>query len=396
LKKVLSAIGIAALAATAFVATPAQAATKLKIAHIPKLGTIGYFQAAHKGVERACKELKATCAYKGPTEITAAAQVKEINAAVQGGYNVLIVAANDKDALVPALKAAMKKKVTVVTYDSDVAQAGRSVFVNQASSEGIGQALAKSASDLAGGKGDIAILSTTPDATNQNVWIDYMKKELAAKYPDVKVVATAYGLDKPEESTTETQGLIQKYPTIKAIVAPTSLKFIGMDLISAAQLVNKDVADFYLDFIIDEELKASCVIFAGHEPNVRAIMQDKRHMVGSDGILTGNRPHPRGYGTFARYLGVYAREEKVLTLHGAIARMTGRAAKRLGLSDRGFIKKGMKADLVLFDAESVIDRSTYEAPRVVAAGIEMVWISGIATLKNGQRTQATPGVGLRR
>jgi len=69
LKKVLSAIGIAALAATAFVATPAQAATKLKIAHIPKLGTIGYFQAAHKGVERACKEFKSTSAYKGPTEI---------------------------------------------------------------------------------------------------------------------------------------------------------------------------------------------------------------------------------------------------------------------------------------------------------------------------------------
>jgi N-acyl-D-amino-acid deacylase len=184
--------------------------------------------------------------------------------------------------------------------------------------------------------------------------------------------------------------------TIAGVEKSENLKFIGMDLISAAQLVNKEVADFYLDFIIDEELKASCVIFAGYEPNVRAIMQDKRHMVGSDGILTGNRPHPRGYGTFARYLGVYAREEKVLTLHGAIARMTGRAAKRLGLSDRGFIKKGMKADLVLFDAESVIDRSTYDDPRVVAAGIEMVWISGIATLKNGQRTQATPGVGLRR
>jgi len=227
LKKVLSAIGIAALVATAFVAAPAQAATKLKIAHIPKLGTIGYFQAAQVGVERACKELKATCAYKGPTEITAAAQVKEINAAVQGGYNVLIVAANDKDALVPALKAAMKKGVTVVTYDSDVAQAGRSVFVNQASSQGIGQALAKSASDLAGGKGDIAILSTTADATNQNVWIKYMKEELAAKYPDVKVVATAYGNDKPEDSTTETQGLIQKNPTIKVIVAPTSVGIVA-------------------------------------------------------------------------------------------------------------------------------------------------------------------------
>lgn len=227
MKKVLSALGIAALVATAFVAAPAQAATKLKIAHIPKLGTIGYFQAAQVGVERACKELKATCAYKGPTEITAAAQVKEINAAVQGGYNVLIVAANDKDALVPALKAAMKKGVTVVTYDSDVAQAGRSVFVNQASSQGIGQALAKSASDLAGGKGDIAILSTTADATNQNVWIKYMKEELAAKYPDVKVVATAYGNDKPEDSTTETQGLIQKNPTIKVIVAPTSVGIVA-------------------------------------------------------------------------------------------------------------------------------------------------------------------------
>ena len=227
MKKVLSAIGIAALVATAFVAAPAQAATKLKIAHIPKLGTIGYFQAADKGVQRACAELKATCAYKGPTEITAAAQVKEINAAVQGGYNVLIVAANDKDALVPALKAAMKKGVTVVTYDSDVAQAGRSVFVNQASSQGIGQALAKSASDLAGGKGDIAILSTTADATNQNVWIKYMKEELAAKYPDVKVVATAYGNDKPEDSTTETQGLIQKNPTIKVIVAPTSVGIVA-------------------------------------------------------------------------------------------------------------------------------------------------------------------------
>jgi len=227
LKKVLSALGIAALVATAFVAAPAQAATKLKIAHIPKLGTIGYFQAADKGVQRACAELKATCAYKGPTEITAAAQVKEINAAVQGGYNVLIVAANDKDALVPALKAAMKKGVTVVTYDSDVAQAGRSVFVNQASSQGIGQALAKSASDLAGGTGDIAILSTTADATNQNVWIKYMKEELAAKYPNVKVVATAYGNDKPEDSTTETQGLIQKNPTIKVIVAPTSVGIVA-------------------------------------------------------------------------------------------------------------------------------------------------------------------------
>ena len=119
-------------------------------------------------------------------------------------------------------------------------------------------------------------------------------------------------------------------------------------------------------------------------------------MVGSDGILTGNRPHPRGYGTFARYLGVYARQEKVLTLHGAIARMTGRPAKRLGLTDRGLVKVGMKADLVLFDANTVVDRSTYEQPRLPANGFEMVWVNGVATLRHGNRTEATPGVGLRK
>jgi N-acyl-D-amino-acid deacylase len=160
-------------------------------------------------------------------------------------------------------------------------------------------------------------------------------------------------------------------------------------------MVNKKVEDFYMDFILEEDLKASCVIFSGHEPNVRAIMKDRRHMIGSDGILTGNRPHPRSYGTFARYLGVYAREEKVLTMEGAIARMTGRSAKRLGLKDRGLIKVGMKADKVLFDAANVIDSSTYETPRVAAKGFEMVWISGIATLKAGKRTEAVPGVGVR-
>jgi N-acyl-D-amino-acid deacylase len=183
--------------------------------------------------------------------------------------------------------------------------------------------------------------------------------------------------------------------TIAGVEKPENLRFIGIDLVSAAAMVNKNVEDFYMDFILEEDLKASCVIFSGHEPNVRAIMKDRRHMIGSDGILTGNRPHPRGYGTFARYLGVYAREEKVLTMEGAIARMTGRSAKRLGLKDRGLIKAGMKADMVLFDTANVIDSSTYETPRVAAKGFEMVWISGIATLKAGKRTDALPGVGVR-
>jgi N-acyl-D-amino-acid deacylase len=193
------------------------------------------------------------------------------------------------------------------------------------------------------------------------------------------------------------QGGVVNWPaiTVAGINKDHNLKFVGKSLVECAAMVGKDVTVFYLDFIADEELKASCIIFSGHEGNVRAIMQDRRHMIGSDGILTGNRPHPRSYGTFARYLGVYAREEKVLTFEGAVARMTGRSAKRLGLKDRGLIKEGYKADLVLLDATTVLDRSTYESPRVAAAGIENVWIGGVATLKDGKRTEALPGRAIR-
>ena len=230
MKKIISTIAATGLLASAIVlgATgTASAAAKLKIAHIPKLGTIGYFQAADRGVQKACKELGATCAYRGPAEITAAAQVKEINAAVQRGDNVILVAANDTNALCPALTAAQKKGVTVVAYDSDVKGTCRSLFVNQATSDGIGNALADDAAALAGSSGDIAILSTTPTATNQNVWIDFMNKRLAAKYPNVKVVATVYGNDKPEDSTNETKGLLDKYPNLKVIVAPTSIGIVA-------------------------------------------------------------------------------------------------------------------------------------------------------------------------
>jgi N-acyl-D-amino-acid deacylase len=118
-------------------------------------------------------------------------------------------------------------------------------------------------------------------------------------------------------------------------------------------------------------------------------------MAGSDGILMGNKPHPRAYGTFARYLGHYAREEKVFSMEEAVAHMTGRSAARLSLKDRGLLKAGFKADLVLFDAESVLDLSTYESPRIAARGFESVWIDGVKTLSNGERTSHLPGKAIR-
>lgn len=176
---------------------------------------------------------------------------------------------------------------------------------------------------------------------------------------------------------------------------PEHLRFIGLSLTEAAHIAGKQPVDFYLDFIAAEDFKASCIIYSGHEGNVRAIMQHPRHMVGSDGILAGTRPHPRGYGTFARYLGHYARQEGVLTLEGAVARMTGRSAARLGLPDRGLLKEGYRADLVLFNADTVLDLATYENPRIPAAGFEHVWVGGVLTLKDGRRTPHLPGRALR-
>lgn len=172
--------------------------------------------------------------------------------------------------------------------------------------------------------------------------------------------------------------------------------FIGKNLIDAAKIQNKTPVEFYLDFIVEEDFRVNCILFSGYEPNVREIMTHKNHMVGTDGILVGARPHPRAYGTFARYLGVYARQEKVITMEGAIARMTGRPAKRLGLKNRGFIKTGYVADLVLFDQNNVLDRATYDEPKLAATGFQGVWISGIPTLKDGKRTSNIPGKSVRK
>jgi rhamnose transport system substrate-binding protein len=212
-----------------------EASADLKIAMIPKLGNIGYFQVAWSGAQEACGELGFECEYLGPNEITAAAQVELINSAVQQGYNAILIAANDKDALVPALQAAMDRGVTVVTYDSDVESDGRNLFINQASSQGIAEGLLESTYDLLGGSGDFAILSTTPDASNQNVWIDFMKQGLESnpKYADMNLVTIVYGDDIDDKSTLETQGLLQNNPNVKVIVAPTSV-----GIVSAARFVS--------------------------------------------------------------------------------------------------------------------------------------------------------------
>jgi N-acyl-D-aspartate/D-glutamate deacylase len=119
-------------------------------------------------------------------------------------------------------------------------------------------------------------------------------------------------------------------------------------------------------------------------------------MIGSDGIPTPTgKPHPRLYGTFARVLGRYARDEGVLSLEQAVHRMTGLPAAKFGLGNRGVIAEGAAADLVLFDPATVADVATYEVPRRHPAGIHAVWVNGTEVVGEGTHTGARPGRALR-
>ncbi|WP_133902805.1 rhamnose ABC transporter substrate-binding protein [Actinophytocola oryzae] len=196
----------------------------LKIAFLPKEIDNPYEVLVDKGGVDAVKELKGEGKEVGPSDASASSQVSYINTLIQQQQDAIVIAANDPNAVAPALKDAMKKGIAVVTYDSDAAVDARQIFVNQANSEDIGRAQVKLISDQIGGAGKIAILSATPNATNQNTWIDFMKDELKKpEYAKLELVKVAYGDDDDQKSFQEAQGLLQSIPDLKGIIAPTTV-----------------------------------------------------------------------------------------------------------------------------------------------------------------------------
>ena len=134
------------------------------------------------------------------------------------------------------------------------------------------------------------------------------------------------------------------------------------------------------------------------EENVRKEMTKPWISFGSDeasqapeGVFLKSNPHPRAYGNFARVLGKYVREEKLISLSDAVRRLSGLPATNLGLDRRGFIKEGMFADLVVFDPATIADRATFARPHQYAAGVKHVFVNGQQVLKDGEHTGATPG-----
>ncbi|RRO17483.1 D-aminoacylase [Saccharopolyspora rhizosphaerae] len=171
---------------------------------------------------------------------------------------------------------------------------------------------------------------------------------------------------------------------------------VGRSIAESARAAGAEPTEFYFDVLIGEQLGASCLMHVGHEDNVRAIMRHRTHTAGSDGLLVGARPHPRAWGTFPRYLGHYVRELGVLGLEECVRNMTSRPADRLGLTDRGRVREGHVADLVLFEPETVRDTATFDEPRQQAVGIPHVSVNGVSVIEDGRRTDALPGRALRR
>jgi len=221
----------AALSAAMFVT--AANAEPVKIGLVVKSLGNGFFDAANKGAQEAAKELgDVEVIYTGPTSATAEGQIEIINSLVAQQVNAIAISANDPDALVPALKKAMDRGITVISWDSGVAPEGRQVHLNPSDTGLIGETIIKLAADYLPEGGDVAILSASSTATNQNAWIDAAKKVLPEKFPKINLVATVYGDDDSVKSTNEAKGLISSYPNLKAIIAPTTV-----GVVAAAQVV---------------------------------------------------------------------------------------------------------------------------------------------------------------
>ena len=231
--KILKTLTSAAMvSAIALMAVPVNAADTRIALVVKSLGN-GFFDAAAKGAEQAAAELGGIeIIYTGPTSATAEGQIEIINALIAQQVDAIAISANDPDALVPALKKAMDRGIAVISWDSGVAAEGRQMHLNPSDTALIGETIFKLAADYLPNGGQVAILSASSTAANQNSWIDAGKEALPTMFPNIELVATVYGDDDSVKSTDEAKGLIASYPDLKAIIAPTTV-----GVVAAAQVV---------------------------------------------------------------------------------------------------------------------------------------------------------------
>ena len=226
LKSLLLASTMIAVGSVATLANAEECATgPVTVGFLPKLDTDPYFQVAQTGAEEAAAEIGGKALKQAPSQATAEAQIEFINNLVSQKVGVIAISANDANAVAPALKRAIQQGVKIVSYDSDVAPAARTVFLNQAAGDSLAEMMLESMGKLINYDGEFAILSSTPTASNQNAWIDFMKAKMAAepKYAKMKLVQVAYGQESEQVNQQQALGLAQAFPDLKGIIIPAGI-----------------------------------------------------------------------------------------------------------------------------------------------------------------------------
>lgn len=196
---------------------------KMTVTFLPKNLGNPYFDTSDNGGKKAVTEFGGTYKQVGPTDATPDSQVPFINTAAQQGTKALVLSANDPKALCTALNQAKSAGTKVVTFDSDVDPSCRDLYVNQATPDGIAKIQIDLIAKAIGDSGEIAILSAAANATNQNTWIELMKKDLAASHPNIKLDEVVYGNDDDQTSFDKTAALLQAHPNLKGIISPTTV-----------------------------------------------------------------------------------------------------------------------------------------------------------------------------
>ena len=298
----------------------------LAIDFLPKQLNNPFFDLVNAGGEEAVEAVGGVATERGGTEATADSQVEYINAASQAGSDVIVIAANDPDAVCPSLNEARDNGAVIVGYDSNANCTD--VFVNQSNNQLIGQTLVDMAQEQLDGAGTFAVLSATPNATNQNAWIEEMEQILQEdEYADLELVDTVYGNDDDLESFQEMQGLMQSHPDLDAVVSPTTV-----GLAAAARYVS------------DSEYQGELVVTGLGTPNqMREFVHD-----GTVGQFALWNPHELGY--LAGYTGAALKAGQI----------TGAQGETFTAGDLGEFTFETDREVVLgpplvFDADNVDD-----------------------------------------
>jgi rhamnose ABC transporter rhamnose-binding protein len=228
MKHHFAALVLTILCALTACAKPKPQSQKPTIGVMPKLVGIDYFNACEKGALEAGRELGLTVVYDGPITNDVTKQAEMIDTWITRQMDVITVAPNDPHALASTLKKAMQKGIKVLTWDADSDKDSRHFFVNQATYEGIGSTLVDIMADEIGGTGDVAIITGSLTAANQDIWMDFMRKRIASSYPKLNVLTVKPSEEDQQLAFQVAQDLIKAYPSLKGIWGITSVAFPGV------------------------------------------------------------------------------------------------------------------------------------------------------------------------